>query len=47
MLRRTNLIGLRVIMLVNSYKDPNGYKHLDFLSISKFKTPVAISRVKR
>jgi len=46
-LKRTNLIGLRVIMLVNSYKDPNGYKHLDFLSISKFKTPVAISRVKR
>jgi len=45
--RRTNLIGLRVMMLVDSYEDSNGYKHLDFLSISKFKTPVAISRVKR
>jgi hypothetical protein len=34
-------------MLIDFYKDLNGYKHLNFLSISKFKTPLAISRVKR
>jgi hypothetical protein len=45
--RRIDLIGLRVIMLVDSHKNPNGYKHLDFLSIGRFKTPVAVSRVKR
>jgi hypothetical protein len=46
-LRRRDLIGLWIIMLIDSYKDPNSYKHLDFLSISKFKTLLAISKVKR
>jgi hypothetical protein len=40
-------MGLWIIMLMDSYKDLNSYKHLDFLSISRFKTPLAISRVKR
>ena len=46
-LKRRDLIRLWIIMLINSYKDPNSYKHLDFLSISKFKTLLAIFRVKR
>jgi len=34
-------------MLIDSYKDLNGYKHFNFLLISKFKTLLAIFRVKR
>jgi hypothetical protein len=33
-------------MLIDSYKDLNSYKYLDFLLINRFKTPLAISRVK-
>jgi hypothetical protein len=34
-------------MLMDSYKDLNSYKHLDFLLINRFKTLLAISKVKR
>jgi len=46
-LKRRDLIGLWIIMLIDSYKDLNGYKHLNFLLISRFKTLLAIFKVKR